>query len=280
MTIEAHDTKKLYKQLCKYMPEHDARFLLKERSGVEWGDLLAGSNPQITEEQAATIKNDLERTKSGEPISRILGHQEFWGLKFKISKDTLDPRPDTEVLVERALQHFGSNHPETLLDLGTGSGCIAIALLSEWPNTQALATDLSPGALETAKENAKIHGVENRIRFVNTSWLNSVTENFDCIVSNPPYIKGSVMANLDENVKNFDPILALEGGEDGLQDYKKIFSSLNEVLKPAGRAFLEIGYDQQEDIMRLGKEYRIRIEGVFPDYAGNPRVVDISSGDK
>ncbi len=270
----------IYSQLKAVLPEHDARYLLKYRTGKDWSDLMANPDMAVPVEQADQMTQDMTRLQDGEPLSRILGEREFWGLQFFLNADTLDPRPDTEVLVGRALKHFANNPPENLLDIGTGTGCIAIALLTEWPQTTAVVTDLSLGALNCARANAKNLGVESRIKFVNTSWADSLDTKFDCIVSNPPYIRNAEISNLDDNVKNFDPLLALDGGEDGLQAYKKIFSFLLCVLKTQGRAFFEIGYDQQEEIERLSKEYRIRIEGVYPDYAGIPRVVDISCGDK
>lgn len=270
----------LYAHLKTHLDDHEARLLIAHHTGFQWVDILTNPDQAIPEAIHSKIQDDLKRRLNGEPLSRIHATREFWGLKFMLSRETLDPRPDTEVLVERALAHFGDHPPAKILDLGTGSGCILIALLTEWKNARGVAVDLSPGALETARRNAQNHKVADRIHFICGSWNDSLNEEFDLIVSNPPYIKHHDIKNLDAEVQNHDPILALDGGNDGLDAYRKIFSSLPVLLKSNGRALLEIGFDQEEDMKRLSKEYRIRIETIFPDYAGRPRVVDISRGDK
>lgn len=270
----------IYARLKEKLDETEARYLIRHHAGFQWADLIASQDLEISGDILSKIEHDLQRRLKGEPLSRIHGTREFWGMEFALSPETLDPRPDTEVLVERALAHFGDKPPETILDLGTGTGCILISLLKEWPQAQGVAVDLSFGAIQTARQNAEMHKVADRIRFICGSWADSINGCFDLILSNPPYIRHEEIKNLSPEVQNHDPILALDGGNDGLDPYRKIFSSLPVLLKSHGRAFLEIGFDQEEDMKRLSKEYRIRMETIFPDYAGRPRVVDISRGDK
>ncbi|MCA9018276.1 MAG: peptide chain release factor N(5)-glutamine methyltransferase, partial [Planctomycetaceae bacterium] len=185
-----------------------------------------------------------------------------------------------EVLVERALAIFSERGPAAILDMGTGSGCILISLLSRFLDSYGVGLDLSYGALLTARRNAARNGVLNRSGFICGSWGDSLGKKFDLVVSNPPYIANHVIPSLQEEVRDHDPILGLDGGADGLQAYRDIFSGLNSLLAPDGKALLEIGFDQGDSVMRLAEDSGFCVEGVWPDYAGLPRVVEISSGDK
>jgi release factor glutamine methyltransferase len=170
--------------------------------------------------------------------------------------------------------------PLKILDLGTGTGCIPITLLTELPNATAVAVDVSADALDVAHTNAKKHGVDDRIEFVQDNWFDNVDGVFDIITSNPPYIPASDIPTLSVEVQNHDPILALSGGNSGLEAYKKIFSSLNDFLKRDGRAFFEIGQNQHESVMRLVDESNLLLRDSRADIGGIPRVVEISCGDK
>ena len=251
------------------------------------------------------------RRINGEPLTRIMGVREFWGLEFEVTPDTLDPRADTETLVEMALK-FSKNHPKTLthfanasmkqsavalslrereersegeglriLDLGTGTGCIPIALLSELPNATAVAVDYSYKTACVARRNAQKHKMSDRLQVIQGDWMSALRSgSFDLIVSNPPYISNEVIQNLDGEVKNHDPFLSLSGGDDGLDCYKKIISALKLHLNDGSRAFLEIGFDQLESVSRLVGESGLCVCDSGVDIAGNPRVVEICSGDK
>lgn len=262
--------------------ELEARLIIEKRAGYQWADLIAKPLESVGAQALALIFSDVQERLAGKPLSRIYGEREFWGLDFEVTLDVLDPRPDTETILDIALQRFDRKKSIEILDLGTGSGCILIALLSEFTLARGLGADISPAALEVAKKNALLNGVENRSEWILSNWFDSVQDGrkFDLIVSNPPYIRESVIPDLEPEVRNFDPILALDGGEDGLRDYKKIFSSLFSYLKPDGIALFEIGFDQAEDVMRLGGESRFDIVNVHPDLAGLARVVEISCGDK
>ncbi len=261
-------------------PDLDARIIIEERCGYSYSDIICHPDSLITKDQHNKIISDLQQRIQGKPISRIYGNREFWGLDFQISKDTLDPRPDTELIIERSLSCFPKDMNLRILDLGTGSGCILIALLSEYKNASGLGVDVSAGALKYAKINAKKHGCTSRSEFVCGSWFDLVIGEFDLIVSNPPYISNQIIPTLSKEVRIYDPILALDGGEDGLNPYKIIFPQLKKYLKPHGKALFEIGYDQEKTIMRLAGESGFSDAVIYRDLSGNPRVVDISCGDK
>lgn len=260
--------------------EIDARFILEERCGVTWSDILSDNSKDVLSEQRELIKQDIKQRISGKPLSRIYGEREFWGLPFEISEDTLDPRPDTETIIDLALGRFDKSASIDVLDLGTGSGCILISLLSEFKNARGFGVDVSQGAVDMAKKNSIKNNVQSRIGFINGSWFDAVDGKFDLIVSNPPYIRSDVIPDLSDEVKNHDPILALDGGQDGLAPYEIIFSQIKNFLKPRGIGLFEIGYDQKDDVMRLAEKYGFAQRCVHLDMAGNPRVVEISCGDK
>lgn len=262
-------------------PDLDARIILEERAGIEWSDIIGKGGEDIAPKYLVEIEVDVQRRISGEPLSRIYGKREFWGLEFELSSETLDPRPDTETLIEAVLSAYkGQKPPQTIIDLGTGTGCILISLLSEWPESTGIGVDKSEKAIETAEQNAENHELSSRVMFQKGDWWQGIEQKFDLIVSNPPYIKNQVIKTLSKEVQNHDPILALDGGNDGLDAYRQIFLQLSHRLNEGGKAFFEIGFDQEDDLMRLAEESRIRVKHVHRDLAGQPRVVEISSGDK
>jgi release factor glutamine methyltransferase len=263
-------------------PDLEARWIMKQVLGVSDADIIAGTIKPLSQIQNQKIGEFLNRRIEGEPLSRIFGEKEFWGLNFKIGPATLDPRPDTETLVEIVLKKFHVKQKTAeILDLGTGSGCILISLLKEMPYASGVGVDLSFEACKISIHNANSLGVADRFKMVCGSWSEALAgQKFDLVVSNPPYINRRDIPNLEKEVRNHDPILALDGGPDGLEAYKIIFSELPGLLKPGGKAFFEMGLNQQEGIVRLAEESRIRIECIYPDLSGRPRVVEISCGDK
>ncbi len=217
----------------------------------------------------------VEELARGVPLSRILGHREFWGLDFKLSPATLDPRPDTETLIETILKNYpNQDAPLKILDLGTGTGCIIISLLTEYLNAQGVAVDINPAALETAQENAENNGVFERLTLLQGDWFSplSSTDTFDIIVSNPPYISESDYKTLDKNVVNFDPIQALVGGTDGLECYRAIANDFSKHLNPGGVLVLELGYSQTADVLGMFLENKTE---TFKDLAGVVRCLVI-----
>lgn len=261
-------------------PELDLRFFLKALPGVSDIDIVTDTERILSDEEIQYVRYCVSRRLTGEPVSKILGHNEFWGLPFKVTKDVLDPRPDTETLVEAALKAFADEPPVKILDLGTGSGCILIALLHEWPDAQGTAVDISGKALSVARENAKMNGVADRIEFIHSDWCEKIDESYDLIVSNPPYIPNPEIESLSDEVKNHDPILALDGGIGGMESYKKIFLQIFSLQNGCGKAFVEIGAGQEENVTRLVEESGLSVKRIIRDLAGIPRVVEISCGDK
>ena len=260
----------------------DARILICHVLGITDTDFITDRNAQIPDSDAQAIHTLIHRRAQGEPVSLILGTKEFWSLPFKVTKDVLDPRPDTEMLVQAALDYFKDAPPAMILDLGTGTGCMPIALLTEWPQAQAVAVDISDAALAVARENATANGVQDRIRFVQGDFMGAldIDGSFDLVLSNPPYIPRADIESLSDEVKRFDPILALDGGMDGMDCYKKIISTLESLLNQGGICLLESGFGQHEDIARIVKDTGLTVNAIHPDLAGIPRAVEISIGEK
>ncbi len=265
----------------------DARLLVTRGAGLSMADLITGGAAPLTTQQIEIIEKMVSRRTAGEPVSRILGEREFWSLSFAVTPDTLDPRPDTETLVEAALKAIRAKTQSPAenvrtLDLGTGSGCILIALLTELPHAIGVAVDINPGALAVARANAVRHGVEDRINFRHGSWFDAIeeSESFDLIVSNPPYIPDADIESLSREVRNHDPILALSGGTDGLNAYKIILDGLKKHLVCGGRALFEIGQGQEKDLARLVDNSTIRLCDSYYDLGGILRVVEMSHGEK
>lgn len=260
-------------------PDLDARLLIQNACNIAHEDIITNPGLIISADAQLNIENMVRRRLSGEPVSKILGFKEFYGLDFKVTQDTLDPRPDTEILIESALHWARDKQNLKILDLGTGSGCIAITLLKNIATARATAIEISHKALEIARYNAEEHGVQDRLKLIQSNWFEKCpAEKFDLIVSNPPYIPNPEIENLAKEVQNYDPIQALDGGNDGLEAYKILFKGLKKMLDEDGRAFFEIGFGQHSDIIRLVDESNLQHCDSYSDLAGIPRVVEISVG--
>lgn len=250
----------------------DAELLLSTAAKLTKVQLYTCSDKVLTPSELEMFNNFLIRRLNNEPIAYILEKCEFMGLDFKVNSSVLIPRGDTEVLIEEIIKVKQENMK--ILDIGTGSGAIAISLAKFIPNAKITAIDISEKALEIAKENARLNKQENQIKFIKSNLFESVNErDYDIIVSNPPYIKKEVIPTLDINVKNFEPLTALDGGDDGLFFYKEITKSSSNYLKQNGRIFYEIGYDQGKDvndILLKNSFYNVR---TILDLAGLDRVV-------
>lgn len=207
--------------------------------------MLAADPGRVVSPAAAAAFEALLRRRLGrEPVSRILGEREFYGRAFDLGPAALDPRPETETLIDAALRQQW--HRPLILDLGTGSGALIITLLAELAGSEGLATDIAPNALEVAARNADRHCVKHRIAFQEADWLDGIDGSFDLIISNPPYIPTAEISGLSLEVSRFDPILALDGGADGLEPYRKLAAGALARLKPAGRVMVEIGAGQAD----------------------------------
>lgn len=254
----------------------EARLLLLAALQIDLSTLVRDENAPVGEALSA-LQVMVVRRLQHEPLSRILGRRAFFGLDFALNEATLDPRPETEHLVEAVLDWVTaqgqSDAPLRLLDLGTGTGAILIALLSRLPNAEGLGVDLAEEAVAMARANAARLGVGERACFVQGDLFDSVSGLFDVIVSNPPYIPQADIAALMPEVRDFDPVLALDGGADGLDFYRRIAREAGAFLKPGGVLALEIGIGQGESVPALLHEYGFAAIRVFKDYAGVDRVV-------
>jgi len=252
----------------------DARLLLLTALGIPATTLVTHPDTPLTAEESETLASFARRRLAHEPVARIVGIREFWGLPFRLSPETLVPRPDTETVVETALDLLPDRQaPLRIVDFGTGSGCILVALLHELPRATGLGVDLSPGALATARTNADENGVGGRCHFALSRWADAVSGPFDLIVSNPPYIASGVIPTLDEEVREHDPRLALDGGPDGLEPYRILLSEAGRLLAPGGLLAVEIGYDQAEELRSLAGSHGLEILRIAHDLSGNPRCV-------
>ncbi|MDE1149281.1 MAG: peptide chain release factor N(5)-glutamine methyltransferase [Azospirillaceae bacterium] len=257
-------------------PRLDVRLLAEEALG--WSRtvlLLEGDRPVPPGAQAA-LAALVERRAAREPVSRILGRREFWSLEFHLAPDTLDPRPDTETLVESALRHLPDGaHPRRLLDLGTGSGCILLALLSELPGAWGLGVDIAPGAAHAAVANARRLGFADRSAFLVGSWVDAlaVGTRFDAILSNPPYIPAADIEGLEPEVRTFDPRRALDGGADGLDPYRHLARVAGDLLAPGGIIAVEHGAGQGAEVAHLFADAGLMVRDRVDDLAGHDRVV-------
>ncbi|MBL0374730.1 peptide chain release factor N(5)-glutamine methyltransferase [Rhizobium sp. KVB221] len=255
-------------------PAAEARILVGGLLKLERTDFITRGDMQIGAEDAQRLANAVARRLGGEPPYRILGHRAFHGLELELSEGTLEPRPDTEILVDTVLELLKGrqSEPLRLLDLGTGTGAICLALLSQLPNARGLGVDLSEDALATARRNAAANGLGNRFEAQASNWFEAICGTFDVIVSNPPYIRSDVIPTLDREVREFDPLLALDGGEDGLAAYRVIASGASAFLNEDGFVAVETGFDQRHAVRAIFEEKGF-VEAVSrQDYGRNDRV--------
>lgn len=258
-------------------PRLDAEVLLAHAMSRNRTELYLPDSPAPHQRDA--FWHALKRRARREPVAYITGVQEFWSLEFTVNHHVLIPRPETERVVELALELLGSCPAPRILDLGTGSGCIAVALASQLPQAQVWACDVSAEALAVACANAVAHNVAGRMTFMQTDMrqrLSTVQAEFDLIVSNPPYIAGPEFAALQAEVRDWEPRLALDGGKDGLDFYRRLLQDCPVQLRPGGWLVMEVGSTQSEAVMRMARsqdnlsEWRLSY-----DYAGLPRVVSV-----
>ena len=259
-------------------PRRDARLLLAAAMAVGETALLIDPDRPVTADAANRFESFVDRRAARMPVSRILGEREFWSLAFAIGPGVLDPRPDSETLVEAALAHVdaapaGRRGAWRALDLGTGSGCLLLALLSELPNATGLGLERDPDAAALARANAACHGLDDRAEIRAEGWAGLSDGRFDLIVANPPYVPTAEIARLTPEVAEHDPVGALDGGPDGLDAYRDLAPRLAGWLAPGGQAFLEVGRDQGGDVQALLRTAGLRIPAGVCDLAGTLRCV-------
>jgi release factor glutamine methyltransferase len=262
-------------------PRLEAEILLCDVLSVERPWLYSHSDYQLTTEDLTAYMSSMQRRISGEPLAYVREKKEFWSLEFKVTPATLIPRPETELLVETALQiiddRFSHERRINLLELGTGSGAIAIALAHERPNTHVVATDISYEALHVAYENAITYGVSDRIRFVCADWFAALKacRQFHLIIANPPYISHEERNELSSEVLNYEPALALFSDEDGLKPLRLILSNAAVFLQPDGHILCEIGWKQGKNALKAASVYCARQARIIRDYGGRDRVLAV-----
>ena len=251
----------------------DARLLLCAATGLSELALITQPERKLSLYEAKSLSEMVLRRMASEPVSQILGYKEFWSLKFEVTSDVLTPRPDSETVIEAIMKHIKKpTDPLRVLDLGTGSGCLLLALLSECPNAEGVGVDIEKSAALLAQRNAERLSLNHRSAFVVSDWGESVDSKFDIIISNPPYISTSQVNNLSPEVALYEPRCALDGGLDGLDSYRTLFPFTKSALVSGGLAFFEISYDQQEVIKTLAKAYGLGFLGFQSDIAGIARV--------
>ena len=253
-------------------PALDARLLVGAALGASAHDLILRPETPLGAEGVRHVADYAQRRLDREPVARILGEREFWGLPFRLSSEALVPRPDTETVIHRALAAFPDRSaPLSVLDLGTGSGCLLVALLHEFPAARGLGTDRSEGALRAARANAARNGVLERALFARCDWAAAVRGPFVLVVSNPPYIATRVIESLAPEVREHDPELALDGGPDGLDAYRAILAAAPGLVAPDGLLALEIGFDQADSVAALACQQGLVVSALDHDLSGQPR---------
>jgi len=258
-------------------PALDARLIVEHFSGTDRTQAIAEPQRAVDAGAIAEIDAALCRRLAGEPVHRILGYREFYGLRLELSPETLEPRPDTETLVEAVLP-FVSETAERLgecriLDLGTGTGAIALALLSVVPAATAIGVDISRDALTTATRNAKRLGLSSRFEALHSDWFAKVSGRYHVIASNPPYIPNRDIRNLQDEVRDFDPHQALDGGADGLGPYRIIAAEAARFLQAESRIAVEIGHKQRQEVTEIFTASGYVLAGKYCDLGGNDRVL-------
>jgi release factor glutamine methyltransferase len=232
-------------------PVIDARILLLAATGVPRVTLISEPHTPMTPDAVALFESYVARREKREPAAHIVGTKGFWTLNLKSDRRGLVPRPETEVIVDLVLKAYATDVPAHVLDLGIGSGTILLALLAERTTWTGVGVDASAEALDLASENAALHGLTQRVTLQQGDWHHDLNETFDVVVSNPPYIPSHVIETLQDDVRHYDPRMALDGGEDGLDPYRTLFAALPGLLKPGGLFAFEFGIGQSEDMLAL-----------------------------
>ncbi|HYD17153.1 MAG TPA: peptide chain release factor N(5)-glutamine methyltransferase [Patescibacteria group bacterium] len=254
-------------------PETDIRLLVQHATGMSHAKLASNLNQLLSDAQLKSLNDMIARRAKREPVSRIIGSRGFWKSDFRLSPQTLDPRPDSETLIEAAIK-FAEPKPARILDLGTGTGCLLLSLLQEFPNATGLGVDIAAGAVATARENAQALKLDARAEFKTADWNDwQGTEQFDLFISNPPYIAPDEMPALEPEVTQYDPVTALVGGADGLECYRAIAALLPRIAKTGALVVLEIGHAQAEAVKSILDLSGAAVIQTLTDLSGSDRAV-------
>ena len=229
----------------------DSEILLSSTLKLDRSQLLLNLDKRIENQEKKIFFNFIERRRKNEPIAYITGYKEFWKNKFKVNKNVLIPRPDTETIIEQVLNELDINSSKKILDIGTGSGCIIISILNERKKCLGVGIDISKNAVKLAKYNAKIQHIDNRIKFLNSDIDNFYGGKYDLIISNPPYIKHHEINSLEKDIKNHEPRISLDGGIDGYNKIRLIIKKSSTLIKKRGKLFLELGINQTRETLKI-----------------------------
>ena len=251
----------------------DAEILLCCALKISFKDVVTKRKIKIKKNEINIYKDLIRRRKLGEPIAYIVKNKEFWKHSFYVDRNVLIPRPDSEIIIEEALKHIDRKNKGFILDIGTGSGCLVISLAKERPSFSYFAIDISKKALKIAKINAKMHQLENRIKFYQSCVDNFFKGKYDLIISNPPYINKFKLKYLEKDIFGFEPLIALEGGLHGSSILNKVIKKSSSLLKVGGKLILEIGFDQKLKTMKFLKNEGFYVNKVVKDYGNNDRCI-------
>lgn len=255
----------------------DARIILKETFNFDEKELIMNSDILISTSKVNEVKKILSRRLKGEPVSKIFRKRDFYDSTFLISDDVLDPRPETELIIDIANKYISENNYKSFIDLGTGSGCIILSILKENKNIKGLGLDISLNAINIAKKNSSRLELENHAMFLVSDWFSSVKETYDLIISNPPYISSGEIGALSKSVKNYDPLISLDGGQDGLKCYREIAKDANRIINKDGMVILEIGCNQAEDVIKIFEINKFKFLNKVLDINGLDRILIFES---
>jgi len=250
----------------------DSEILLSKVLNKRREEILINLNQKICAKHESKYSDLIKRRSNNEPVAYICEEKEFWSKNFFVNNNTLIPRPETELMVEKLVKIFKDKRI-SILDIGTGSGCILISLLSELKNSKGVGIDISKNAVLIAKKNAKRHKMQHNTNFFNKSLAGNFIQKFDLIVSNPPYIMSKDIKNLNDDIKKYEPRIALDGGNDGLDLIKKIIYKTKNILKFKGKLALEIGNEQNKKVSKILEKNNFKIEHAIKDYKDNVRCV-------
>ncbi len=271
---------KAIKQASKFLQQNcissfilDSELLMSKALQKERKYLIMNIKEEIEEKKLKHYHNLINKRATGKPIAYLIGKKDFWKYEFKVTKDVLIPRPDTELIVEQVLFYCKNKSKLKVLDIGVGSGCILISILKEKKDFFGVGIDKSKKCLNVSDFNSSILDVKNRIKFFNSDIDNFGYGKYDIIISNPPYIKKLDLKYLERDVKNFEPKLALDGGIDGISEIRNVVRKSSELIKKNGKLFLEIGFDQKHSVMKILKYNGFHINKVLKDLAKNDRCI-------
>ena len=264
---------KLLKNSLIKSPKLDSEILLSHVLNKNLKEMILDYDFRAKDNDVKKFRSLINRRMTGEPIAYILRNKEFWKYNLYVDQNVLIPRPDTEIIIEEILKIFKKNHKKSVLDIGTGSGCIIISLAKELPKIYGTAIDISKKAINVAKFNAKMHQLKNRIKFYNSSVDNFFKGKYDLIVSNPPYINDFKIKYLEKDIVGFEPPVSLKGGQDGASVLNKVIKKSSSLIKIGGKLVLEIGYNQKYIVMDLLTKKKFHINKIVKDYSNNDRCI-------